>query len=1087
MSLSPDSHHSRFNISQWSIDHPYMIIAFYLAMILLCVLALFFYMPRRMMPYVESPMIGVVSMMPGLSSEQMETYITKPIEERMVAIKNVRFIRSTSQEGFSIVSLEFPYGTDMRRALVDTQALMNVVQADLPVTGANLKPSWVLPIDPLNIPVLTLSVTGDKRWDPIRLRQLTDNEILNRLKTVPHVYTASTYGGLKRQLQVIVDKNKLAAYGLSILEVRKAIDEYNVSRPAGILTSGPQESIVTITNAAQQGSTIENYPVKALSGGKVIYIKDVAQVMDTAAEQRSAYHFVNQGKLQEAISLSVVQNPDASSPQVIQDTMNVIQRLEAQYPGIHFEIAYDNAHFVNILTRNMVEELAVAVLLTGIAVFLFLGNGRATLISLVTIPVSLAMAILGMIPLGLTLNSSTLIGLLLSIGRLVDDSIIDIHAVERHLRLGKSPRQATIDGITEVRLAVAASTLMLILALVPLLFSGGIVEQMFVGLVWPIILGLLASFIVSLTLTALLAAHFLKPHQYQAEPIYSVRKQPWIYRYITDPFQRFLDRLEGRYGRLVSWSLRNRFTVVAIALATIIVGAGFYNFIGSEMMPLADVGQAYGIVETKPGTTFARTEQIVTEIERILAKQPEIEKVSTEIGVEAGPAYAGVGAVYFTGYSMNLANTATMMLTLKDKDERTRSIWQVMDSVQKQAMKKFPDDLRRIQIKEMGSDVMASSQAPISILVTGKDLDVLEKLGQQVSDLAKGIPGMVQVSTDWAMGLPKKDIQIDFKKAQELGLTPQMVSDQLYYALRGGFTNEYYRLPNVRQNTVLVRYQNDQRRNNDMDLESTYLTNEAGLSIPLKSIATIQEKSSPTLVSHDGLRRVISVLGFYRLNGPPSMDLSMEVIQKALSEINWPPGYGLEIRGDMTQMADSFKRLLTGLELALILIFLVLMAQFRGFIQPFQMLLSLPLELTGVFIGLFIMGQAFSTVSIMAVIILTGMDITTAILMIDLMDKQYKAGFSRSDAIKEGAVGRLRPILMTSIITIIVLLPVSIAPKTGMDAYAPLGTVIVWGLSAGTLLSLLVIPVMHSLIEEASEKLARRFGKKRYALEGEEG
>jgi HAE1 family hydrophobic/amphiphilic exporter-1 len=1061
--------HSGFNISRWSIEHPYLIIAFYAAIVILSILALIGYMPRRMMPYVESPMIGIVSMMPGLSAEEMETYISKPVEERMTAIRNVRFIRSSSQDGFSIISLEFPYGTDMRKALVDVQALTNVVQADLPVTGANLKPSWVLPIDPLNIPVLTLSVTGDSRWDPVKLRQLADNEIINRLKTVPNVYTVSTYGGRKRQLQVVIDRNRLAAYGLSILDVRKALDEYNVARPAGTLTSGQQEAIVRVNELAAQPQDIQSIPIKAEPGGRVVTVGDVGRVLDTFAERRSAYHYVNQGKIQEAVSISILQNPDASSPQVIRDTEGLLRDLERQYPGIHFEVAYDNSHFVNILTENMAEELGMAILLTGIAVFLFLGNGRATAISLITIPISLAMAILGMIPLGLTLNSSTLIGLLLSIGRLVDDSIIDIHAVEKHLRLGKDPLTATVDGITEVRLAVAASTLMLILALTPLLFTGGIVQQMFVGLVWPIILGLLASFLVSLTLTALLAANFLKPHE---EP--QTQKRSWLHRKIVDPFQRFLDKTESRYGGLVRWSLNNRFTVIVVALASIIIGFGFYNFIGSEMMPLADVGQAYGILETKPGTTFARTEQIVTGVEKLLAQQPEVVKVSTELGAEAGPAYSGTGAVYFTGYSMGQVNSASLMITLTDKSARSRSIWQVIDGVQQKAIQMFPGEIRRFQIKEMGSDVMASSQAPISVLVTGPDLNILDKLGQQVADIAQTVPGLVQVATDWTMGLPAKELKIDRRKAQEFGLTPQMISDQLYYSLRGGLTTEYFRTPNIRQNTILVRYEHDQRRNNEQDLEQTYLTNAQGQSIPLKSVATVEDRQAPTVVTHDNLRRAVSVLGFYRPDGPPSMDLTMDVLQKSVAKLNWPPGYGLEVRGDMTQMTDSFKRLIIGLELAILMIFLVLVAQFRGFLQPLQMVLSLPLELTGVFIGLVIMGQAFSTVSIMAVIILTGMDITTAILMIDLMNRHRQEGLTEAESIERGAVERLRPILMTSIITIVVMLPVSLFPRTGIDAYSPLGTVIVWGLIAGTVLSLLVIPVMHSLIDDTTAWVSQR-------------
>jgi HAE1 family hydrophobic/amphiphilic exporter-1 len=1050
------------NLVAWSVEHPYWVIAFYMALLTLVIIAVMNFIPRRMMPYVESPMIGVASMMPGLSAEEMETYITNPIEQRMAQIRNVRFIRSSSQDGQSIVSLEFPYGTDMRRALVDVQALMNVVQADLPVTGANLKPSWVIPIDPLNIPVLTLSVTGDQRWDPIRLRQLADNELINRLKTVSQVYAVSTYGGQKRQLQVIVDRNKLAAYGLSILDVRDILDQYNVARPAGTLTSGPSEAVVRINSKILTAAQVEDFPVKALPGGQVIYVRDIGRVLDTYAEPRSAYHYVSKGKIQEAVGLSVVQNPDASSPFVIAGVLKMMKQLERENPGLHFEIAYDNAHFVDILFGNLLNELGMAVLLTGLAIFLFMNNWRGSLIALVTIPASLAFTILLMMPLGLSLNSSTLIGLVLAIGRDTDDTVVDIHSVIKHLKMGKNPKDATIDGITEVRMAVLASVLMTNLALIPLLLTGGIVQQMFVGLVWPIMLANTTSFFVEMTLTPILCHRFLRIPDPE-------KKRPWINRAITDPFDRFMNRVEDRYKGLVGWSLQNRFTMVAITVASIILGLGFYNFIGSEMMPLADVGQAYGVVETTPGTSFARTKQIVTEIEKLLATQPEVEKVSTEIGVESGPAYASTGAVYFTGYAMNLVNGASLMITLSDKGERTRTIWQVIDSVQKQALERFPHEIRRIQIKEMGSDVMASSQAPISLLIYGKDLNILDKLGHELAAQASTIPGMAQVSTDWTLGLPSKELQIDYKKAQELGMTPAMISDQLYYALRGGFTSEYFRVPNIRQATALVRYEEDQRRNNEQDLEQVYLTTEEGQSVPLKSVASVVDREAPTVVTHDGLRRVISVLGFYRPGGPPSMDLTMETIQKAVSEINFPPGYGLEMRGDMTQMMDSFKRLFWGLGLSVLFIYMMLVAQFRGWLQPFQMILSIPLELTGAFFGLLIMGQSFSTVSIMSIILLTGMHITTAILMIDAINHfREDEGLSRNEAIIHGAMDRIRPILMTSIATILVMVPVSIFPETGMDAWAPMGTVTLWGLLAGTLLSLLVVPVMHSLIDDAS-------------------
>jgi len=1070
-----------FNISRWSIEHPYVVIAFYMAMLILAVFVVGFRMPRRLMPYVQSPMIGVVSMMPGLSAEEMETYISKPIEERLLNIPNVRFVRSTSQDGFSIVSLEFPYGTDMDKALVNVQALLNVIQADLPMTGANLKPSWVLKIDPLNVPVLSLALTGDERWDMKGLRELADNQITNRLKaTTPLVYTVQAYGGSRRQMQVIVDRKKLAAYGLSILQVRDALDQNNVAKPGGTITSGDDEAIVRTSALGRDPETIANYPI-ANTDGRIVYVKDVARVEDATYEPRSGYfHLYRDGegekapvRAEKAIEVSVLQTPEASSPLVIRAVMAEVTRLERDYPGIHFRVAYDNSRFVGILVKNMVEELAVAILLTGVAVLFFLGNWRGTVIAMAAIPTSLAMALLGLVPLEMTLNSSTLIGLLLSIGRLVDDSIIDIHAVERHLRMGKDPKTATIDGITEVRTAVAASTLMLCLALAPLLMVGGIVQQMFRGLVWPIILGLLASFLVSLTLTSLMAAHILKPHDNSAV---ERERATWFFRYVLGPFQRMMDRMESGYGRLIRTMLHNRVNVMLGVLATIFAGAGFYYFIGSEMMPLADVGQAYMSLEMQPGTSYAGTDRAVRELERILAKQPELRQASVEIGFEGGPGYSA--GAYFNGYSMGLTNGASAMLTFTDKDERKRDIWSIMDGIVAEATATIPG-IRRLQIKEMGADVMASSAAPVQLLVYGPDLNTVSRLADKVAAIARTqVPDVYQVGTSWAMTRPDYELKIDPRRAMEIGLTVSQVADQAYYAMRGGFTNEFFRIPNARQSTVLVRY-DEADRATPADLEQMTITAADGRQVPLKSVARLQYREAPTLIEHDNYRRVVSVTGFYRLKeyrpsfapdrvvtNRPSMDVSMDLLMKAKAQVPFPPGYGVDLRGDMTQMTDAFGRLLGGLQLAVIFILLVLVAQFRGFLQPIQMVFSLPLELSGIFFALWLNGQSFSTVSIMAVIVVTGMDITTAILLIDLIVRYREQGVPRNPAVVAACPERLRPILMTSIITLIALAPVAFFPKTGMDAYSPLGSVVVGGLIVGTALSLLVIPVLHTLVDD---------------------
>jgi HAE1 family hydrophobic/amphiphilic exporter-1 len=1057
--LSPEAGRSsevvargRGNISRWSIEHPYIVIAFYLGVALLSTLVIFFQMPRRMMPYVESPIVGVVSMMPGLSAEEMEIYFSKPIEERMVDLKDVHFVRSTSQEGFSIVSIEFWYGTDMRKALFDVQALMNVVQADLPMTGSNLKPSWVLAIDPLNIPVLTLAVTGEG-YDRVQLRTLVENEVVNRLKTVKNVYSVVPFGGQKLQMQVVVDRDRLAAYRMTLLDLKNALDMQNLSRPAGTLTHQDREVLVRSDFRARGPEEVASYPIASMDG-RTVYLRDVADVMNAPREQRSLYRLNGQ----EAVEVSVIQQPDASSVRVIEGVKAKLLDIQRDFPRLKFDVAYDNSTFVGFLMDNMVEELVIAILLTGVVVLFFLGNVRGTIISVITIPVSLGMALLAMVPLGMTLNSSTLIGLLLSIGRLVDDSIIDIHSIERHLRMGKSPKDAAIDGISEVRLAVLAITFMLCVALLPLAFAGGIVQFMFEGIVWAIILALLASALVSFTLTALLAAHLFAPHRAEMEA-----QGSWFQRRALDPVQRFLEHAESRYRGGLAWSIRNRFVVLTGATAVILVGVALYPRIGSEMMPLADVSQAFVQLEAMPGTSFNRTSEIAAQVEQLLLGQPEIVKVSSEVGFE--PA-----GTYFSGYSMGSVNSAFMMVTLADSSKRTRDIWQVIDGVRDEAMRTIPG-IRRLAIKEMGADVMASSAAPIQVIFFGPDLERLSQIGEQARRLAEEIPGFYQVTTSWTKSLPQLHVEVDRARAQEIGLTVSEVADQAYYALKGGLTNEFYRLDNKRQFTILIRYRDDQRRD-QADLEQVKIVGKNGEVVPLSSVARIEERRGPTLIEHDNFRRVISVLGFYRKGGPPSMELSMDLLMAAHGKVDFPPGYGVELRGDMTQMEESFQRLLRGLYLALIFMFLLLVAQFRSLIEPFNMLFSLSLMVTGVLGGLLLARQTFSTVSILAVVILTGMMMTVAVLMIDLVLRLRAEGMDRDEAILTGAPIRLRPIVMTSLISIVVLVPVAFFPRTGIDAYAPLATVVIGGLTMGTVLALFVVPVLHTYTDDVA-KLVR--------------
>jgi HAE1 family hydrophobic/amphiphilic exporter-1 len=1040
---------TRPSIPAWALANPYAIFAIFAAIVIASIAAVLFVLPMRMMPYVQSPLISIVTMTPGYAPQDVETYFSKPIEERMTDLKAVRFIRSISQPDLSIVTLQFPYGTDMRRALVDVQQLTQQAQGDLPYDRANLKPSYVVPVDPLNTPVLQLAVSA-VGWSPVRLHEFVANDVVREIKGVEGVQQVLPFGGLQRQLQVTADRSALASRGLSLLDIRDALDRENISRSGGTLTGADNETIIRQDQRARRADDLLRYPISA-QGDRVVHVGDVAQVVDGAAEVRSAYRF--NGKA--AVEISIIEDPEASSPRIIAAVNVKIAELQASNPGLKFTPAYDNSRFVGALTQNMLEELIVSVVLAGFVLLIFLEDVSATMIVMTSIPTCLGLAVLLFWPMGFSINSSTLVGLLLAIGRLVDDSIVVIHAVHRQLDEAKAPRVAAVDGTLEVILPIAAATGVMVLAVLPLLTSGGITQIMFVGLVWPIVFALIASLLVSLTLTPLLAAYLFTGHADTAAP-WRAHIDDAVRRALR-PARAGLMRLETAYRAGLAWSLGNRWTVLGGAAVATYVAVQLFSFLGSEMMPLADTGQAYAYLESTPGSSFAATDERAKAFETILRAQPEVQQVSGEIGEAPGNGY-------ITGQAMNGVDSASYLITLAPKEERKRSIWQIMDAVYAQTMTTVPG-IRRLAIKEMGSDVMASSDAPVELLIYGPDLTTLHRFARQVAGIARQVPGMVQVSTSATMAQPELRLVVDRTRAAQLGLSSQDVEQQAYYATHGGLTTEYYNPEGVRHDQILVRYAADQRGNSS-DFSRMQIVGKNGTVVPLTSLAQIRRDVGPTLIEHDGLERGVSVLGYYRKGSSGEMALDMQTMMNALAQIPFPQGYGIAMRGDMTEMMQSFDRLIGAMKIAVLFVFLLLVAQFRSFVQPLVMLLAIPLQLLGVTVALLLAHQNISTVAILGIVVANGMAVSNAILLLDLILHKRAEGLSVREAVLAAGPVRLRPILMTTIVSLIVLGPVAFFPKTGIDAYSPLATVIIGGLSVSTVLTLFVVPVLHDAFDE---------------------
>ncbi len=1039
-------------LTRWSIKHPVIVAALYIGILILSLLVLLG-LSVRMMPYVESPLVAVITQAPGTPPEEVEAYITKPLEQRMSVLEDVRFVRSTSQQNLSLITVQFGWGGNLDKAVQSVQSLMNAAEGDTELQGLNARSYWVLPIDPLNRPVLTLALTGDQ-WDPVKLREFADNTLVDRLTQVDQVQAVSILGGYRRQLQVIVDRQKLGAYGLSIVQVRDALDRNNLSQGSGILTQGDSEILVRTDERVQNAEVLLAYPLLEQQG-QVVYLRDVATVRDTFEERRSGYRYNGQA----ALAVNVIQKPDSSSPAVIKRVRAELEKIQQEYPGLEFQEAYDNSFLVNIILQSTFKELLISVLLAGGVILIFLEDFRATALIMISIPTSLALSTLPFGPLHMSLNSSTLIGMTMAIGKLVDDSIIVIDAIEQKLRQGLRPLQAAIKGTGEVFLASVAASCVMVAALLPTMLSGGLTGLMFVGLVWPMVFAFVASVLVSVTLVPLLAVVF-----YHARP--STNRRTWLQKLLSPVNYGFRQLVRG-YSWLLHLALCNREIALAVLASTMVLAIALYPLVPQEMMPLGDSGQFMVTLEMEAGSSFAKTDSSTAQLEVLLLQQPEVEKISSQVGYELTR-----NSTYFTGYSMGNAYTASLIVTLKLA--RDRDIWQVMDAVHNDSLATIPG-IRRLALKEMGVDVMATSAAPIQLAVYGEDLDTLHHLANDVLRIAEDTPGLMMAQTSAAMTQPELMLNIDRRRAQELGLNVEAIATQARFALNGGLTQRSYNRPNLRQNSILIRY-NEADRETTADLESIYLTTPNGEQIPLNTLVQLEYRQGPTLIEHINGKRVVYVNGYYRRNGPASMDLSMAVAMRAGAELEVPPGYGIDSMGDMTDMMIEFERLLKGLLVSLVLIYIILVIQFNSFIHPLVMMLSVPLQLVGVFGGLILANQTLSTVSILGIIILSGLSLSASILLLELILTKRQEGVPRAEAIAQAGPVRLKAIVMTTFTTLIVVVRLAFFPEIGSDAYSSIATVILGGLVISTLLTLIVVPIVYTFVDDAIiliQKLSR--------------
>lgn len=1068
-----------YNLPKFAVENPLVMIAVFLALFIGGYIS-FRKLPVELQPYVESPVVGVIINFPGVSAEDMETYFSRPIEQKMSVINDVLWIRSHSQEGRSEVAIGFDYFTDIQAKKTEVSTLLSNMLNELPLDKDNTTNPWVVHIDAQNVPILDLFIERPG-WDEIRLREFVDNLMRDRFEMIQGVQSAIPYGGKRRLVLIEVDRNKLAAYNFSILDVKRAIDDTNLSRSGGRLVQENRDILVRVDHRIEDPFYLKNIPVGNFKD-RIIYVKDVAEVKDTHAEVRGAYHF--NGK--PGILLTMVKQPEVGDPSVIDPSLELAEEFMQEFPGLKISVAYNRADFVWTIVNNSIKELILAFLLTALILLFFLGTWTPTVIVLLSLPAAVLMSfLLYKWPFALTLNTPTNMGLVFVIGRLVDDAVVMMEVISRHVKMGKVPKQAAIDGAQELVFATVATSVTFWIVVGPNLFLRGAMGTGFLGMTGPMIFANMFSTFLALTLVPMMAAYTFRP--------YTERFRNPLDRFVTwltRPFGRLVDAAEFVYGHALRLALNHRLIVFAIAGLAIYVGLRLYPALGFEMMPLQDTNQAVGELEAWPGTSFAKTEKIASKVEEILLRQPEIVLVSTQIGQEP-PLGATPNYTYFSGYGVRSANKAFFKITLTDKGERVyqfydkwweqltgqqlnktgRDIWDLMDNVQRQVMETVPG-IRAFYLMEMGAAPVNTARAPVEAVFRGNDLETLDQIGREALRIAERTPGLYQPFTSWVMAQPQYRVHVDLQRCRELGVSVKDVHMQAFYAHQGGFTSEFFKPQGgLRHSRYLIRYKPDQRYSLE-DLEQTLITTPDGRKIPLKELCTIEYKPGVDLIYKEDLQYALSVLGQYRELG--LKQTTVGIVMGSRMSMSMPKGYTVGPKGMMLEGVDNLNRVTTGFYIALFFAFILLLLQSRSFSATLAILVDIPLEIIGAMWFIYFRGMFWSPPVMWGITILTAIVTATGIYLVDkIRQLREDEGMSLYDAVVTAGPIRLRPVMMTTITTVAAFVPPMFAPPTGMDRFIPITSAIIGGMVSSTLLSLIVVPVFYASLEEVREFLKK--------------
>jgi HAE1 family hydrophobic/amphiphilic exporter-1 len=1005
----------------------------------------FVYVPIDFFPEMEPPIITVFTFYSGASAADIEENITTRLENSFSTLTNLKKITSSSKDNLSLILLEFEWGKNLDEATNEIRDALNRVERFLPEDSE--EPN-IFKFSTSVMPIMMLSATAEESYPAIT--DILEEKLVNPLNRIEGVGAVTILGGPQRAIMIDIDPRKLDAYNMSLEQLAGIIGAENLNLPSGNIEMNQLDYPLRIKGEFSRSDNFKNIVITS-SGGKPVYLHDIATVQDSLKKT----NLDERTNGRQGVRIMLQKQTGANTVAVARKVKAKINQLKSSLPDdIHIDTIFDTSEYIVNSISNLSETLFYAAIFVIIVVLFFLGRWRATFIIILTIPVSLIGAFIFLYLTDDSINIISLSALTIAIGMVVDDAIVVLENITHNIEKGSYPREASIYGTNEVALAVVATTLTVVAVFLPLTMIGGFTGEMFRPLGFIVSITISTSTIAALSLTPMLASQILRLKKYDRRTFSGK---------LALLNEKSLTGLDNVYEKTLGWALRHKAIVIITCFSIFVMSIILVVIVGAEFMPASDNGQINVNVELAQGTNINETKKITRQIETLIAeKYPEVEVVSTSAG-------AGDESSLSSIFSESASYIVNIFMDLPPIDERQRDIFGISDSLRKD-LNQIPE-IAKFNVDpggSRGSMFGGGGGNIIEVKIFGFDIDKTNIVAEKIASFLNEIEGTRDVLISRKQEKPELQIVFDKEKLATAGLNTATAAMAVRNRINGLVSTTYRE--EGEEYDVIVRYA-EEFRNSTTDIENITIQNQRGQLIKLKEIGAIEQYYSPPNIDREDKERVVTVSA---LVAGSDLGTIKSELDKKIENLVKPQGIDLEIGGSVEEMQESFRDLGLLLVLSILLVYIVMAAQFESFREPFIIMISLPFAFTGVFLALFITNTTLNVISFIGAVMLVGIVVKNGIVLVDYTNILRDRGLSLAQAVIKGGRSRLRPVLMTTLTTLLAMVPLSLSTGEGAESWRPMGIAIIGGLLFSTIITLIIVPVIYSIFGAARIKRVRK-------------